>query len=84
MVAELDPSGSSLSPSHTPPLRKRGRRGLGGWGNWSSEEVLSRRLLTQLEIIGPIYPLLYLQYVCNRPLAPILRQRWCSLMYDVY
>jgi hypothetical protein len=20
----------------------------------------------------------------NRPLAPILRQRWCSLMYDVY
>jgi hypothetical protein len=22
--------------------------------------------------------------VCNRPLAPILRQRWCSLVYDVY
>ncbi len=23
-------------------------------------------------------------YDRNRPLAPILRQRWCSLMYDVY
>jgi hypothetical protein len=23
-------------------------------------------------------------YDCNRPLAPILRQRWCSLAYDVY
>ncbi len=23
-------------------------------------------------------------YVCNRPLAPILRQSRCSLMYDVY
>jgi hypothetical protein len=23
-------------------------------------------------------------YDCNSPLAPILRQRQCSLMYDVY
>jgi hypothetical protein len=23
-------------------------------------------------------------YDCNRPLAPIIRQRQCSLMYDVY
>jgi hypothetical protein len=44
--------------------------------------ILSRRLLTQLEIIGHVYPLCV--YDRNRPLAPILRQRWCSLLYDVY
>ncbi len=35
-----------------------------------------------LDNIGFIYP--FYVYDCNRPLAPILRQRWCSLMYDVY
>jgi hypothetical protein len=60
------------------------------WGELGSQgkqmvtpgsSLLSRRLLTQLEIIGPVYPLYV--YDCIRPLAPILRQRWCSLMYDV-
>jgi hypothetical protein len=42
----------------------------------------SHRLRTHLEIIGPAYPL----YVYDRssPLASIVRQRLCSLMYDVY
>ncbi len=35
-----------------------------------------------LENIGYIYP--FYVYDGNRPLAPILRQRRCSLMYDVY
>jgi hypothetical protein len=48
----------------------------------STIEELPRRLLTRLEIIGFEYP--YYVYDGNRPLAPILRQRWCSLMYDVY
>ncbi len=33
-------------------------------------------------ITGPIYPLYV--YDCNRPIAHLLRQRWCSLIYDVY
>ncbi len=43
---------------------------------------VSRPPLTQLENIGSAYPF----YVSdgNRPLAPLLRQKWCSLMYDVY
>jgi hypothetical protein len=32
------------------------------------------------ENIGSVYPF----YDGNRPLAPILRQRRCSLLYDVY
>jgi hypothetical protein len=48
----------------------------------SSEKRLSRQLQTQLEIKGPVYPLYV--YDRNRPLTPILKQRWCSLMYDVY
>ncbi len=35
-----------------------------------------------LEIIDFVYP--FYVYDGNRPLAPILRQRRCSLMYDVY
>ncbi len=49
-------------------------------------EVLYKRmemLLTlsanQLEIMGSIYP--FYVYNGNRPLAPVLRQRLCSLMY---
>jgi hypothetical protein len=34
-----------------------------------------------LENISFVYP--FYVYDCNRPLAPILRQRWC-LVYDVY
>ncbi len=45
-------------------------------------DLLSRPPLTQLENIGSVYPLY--AYDSNRPLAPILRQRWCSLLYDVY
>ncbi len=36
----------------------------------------------QLEIIGPVYS--QFVYDRNRPLAPILGLRRCSLMYDVY
>jgi hypothetical protein len=39
-------------------------------------------LLYVLENIGSVYP--FYVYDCNRPFAPILSQRWCSLMYDVY
>ncbi len=35
-----------------------------------------------LENIGFVYP--FYVYNCNRPLAPMLRQKRCSLMYDVY
>jgi hypothetical protein len=35
-----------------------------------------------LENIGSAYP--FYVYGGNRPLAPILRQRRCSLLYDVY
>jgi hypothetical protein len=35
-----------------------------------------------LENIGFIYP--FFVYDGNRPLAPILRQSQCSLLYDVY
>jgi hypothetical protein len=35
-----------------------------------------------LENIGFVYP--FYVYDCNRPLAPMLRQKRCSLMYDVY
>jgi hypothetical protein len=38
--------------------------------------------LTRLENIGSVYPIYV--YNGNRPFAPILRQRRCSLMYDVY
>ncbi len=38
--------------------------------------------LTRLEIIGFVYP--FFVYDGNRPLTPVLRQRRCSLMYDVY
>ncbi len=34
-----------------------------------------------LENIGFVYPCVY---DCNRPIAPILIQRRCNLMYDVY
>jgi hypothetical protein len=51
------------------------------WGT-SHKGDLSRRQLTRLEIIGFIYP--FYVYDGNRPLTPILRQRQCSLMYDVY
>jgi hypothetical protein len=44
--------------------------------------LLSRHLLTQLEIIGPVYPVYV--YDCNRPLTPILRQKWYGLVYYVY
>jgi hypothetical protein len=47
-----------------------------------SENLLSCRPLIQLENIGFVYP--FYVYDGNRPLAPILRQRRCSLMYDVY
>jgi hypothetical protein len=40
------------------------------------------RTLTRLEIICFVYP--FYVYDGNRPFAPILRQRLCSLMYDVY
>ncbi len=40
-------------------------------------------LLYSFENIGFIYPSMYV-YDHNRPLAPIVRQRRCSLMYDVY
>jgi hypothetical protein len=43
---------------------------------------LSRPLQTQLENIGSVYP--FYVYDGNRPLAPMLRQRRWSLMYDVY
>jgi hypothetical protein len=43
---------------------------------------LSRPPLTQLENIGSLYP--FFVYDGNRPLAPILRKRRCSLMCDVY
>jgi hypothetical protein len=42
--------------------------------------LLSANLV--LENIGFVYP--FYAYDGNRPLAPILRQRWCSLLYDVY
>ncbi len=42
--------------------------------------LVSRCLLTQREIIGPVYPLYV--YDPNMPLTTILRQRWRSLMYD--
>ncbi len=45
-------------------------------------QFLSRHPLTQLEIIGFVY--LFYVYDGNKPLAPILRQRQYSLMYDVY
>jgi hypothetical protein len=45
-------------------------------------ELLSRPPLTQTENIGSVNP--FYVYDGNRPLAPILRQRRCSLMYDVY
>jgi hypothetical protein len=44
--------------------------------------LLSRPPLTQLENIGSVYP--FYVYDGNRPLAPILRQRRGSLLYDVY
>ncbi len=43
---------------------------------------MSRRPLTRLEIIVFVFP--FYVYDGNRPLASILRQRQCSLMYDVY
>ncbi len=43
---------------------------------------MSRHPLTRFEIIGFVYP--FYDYDGNRPLALILRQRRCSLMYDVY
>jgi hypothetical protein len=35
-----------------------------------------------LENIGSVYP--FYVYDGNRPLAPILRQKLCSLLYDVF
>ncbi len=45
------------------------------------QKMLLRRPLTRLEITGSVYP--FYVYDGNMPLAPILRQRQCSLMYDV-
>jgi hypothetical protein len=47
-----------------------------------SVNEMSRRPLTGFEIIGFVYP--FYVYDGNRLLAPILRQRWYSLMYDGY
>jgi hypothetical protein len=44
--------------------------------------LVSHCPLTRLEIIGFMY--LFYVYDGNRLLAPTLRQRWCSLMYNVY
>jgi hypothetical protein len=49
---------------------------------WAVVSLFEDDMLSSPTNIGSVYP--FYVYDGNRPLAPILRQRRCCLMYDVY
>jgi hypothetical protein len=53
---------------------------------WRMEGMKDESVLPSANLVLEIICFAYPFYVndCNRPLAPILRQRRCSLIYDVY